>query len=182
LSTIHSEITGRLAEFISEQPVFFVGTAPLSGDGHVNLSPKGGTGTLQILDPHTVAYVDLTGSGSETIAHLKENGRITVMLCAFTGPPNIVRLHGRGRVVAMDDPEFVDLAGRFPPMPGVRAVIVVAVERISDSCGYAVPFMEYVGDRDLLSRWAERKGDDGLAEYRERKNSASIDGLPAIDW
>ena len=182
MSTLYTEISGRLAEFIAAQPMFFVATAPLAGDGHVNVSPKGGRGTLRVLGPQRVAYLDLTGSGSETVAHLRENGRITVMLCAFTGPANIVRLHGRGRVVPLADPEFGELAARFPATPGARAVVVIDVERISDSCGFAVPLLAYEGERDLLSQWSERKGDDGLAEYRATRNTASIDGLPAIDW
>lgn len=120
MSKVHPEIGARLSEFIEAQPVFFVGTAPLASDGHVNVSPKGGAGTLVVLDPHSVAYLDLTGSGSETIAHLRENGRIVIMLCAFTGPANIVRLHGVGRVVLREDAEFAALAARFPadPVPG----------------------------------------------------------------
>ena len=178
----HPEISERLTEFIESQRVFFVATAPLARDGHVNISPKGGTGTLVVLDPHTVAYLDLTGSGSETIAHLRENGRITLMLCAFTGPANIVRLHGTGQVVGCGDPEFGVLAEHFSPGRGARAVIVIHVARISDSCGFQVPFLEYVDDRELLTEWSGRKTDAELAAYRARRNSASIDGLPSVTW
>jgi len=180
MSKVHPEIGARLAAFIEAQPVFFVGTSPLASDGHVNISPKGGAGTLVVLDPHSVAYLDVTGSGSETIAHLRENGRIVIMLCAFTGPANIVRLHGVGRVVLPGDGEFAALAARFPPDRGSRAVIVVDVHRVSDSCGFQVPILEHVGDRDLLTQWSGRKTDDELAAYRATRNATSIDGLPAL--
>jgi hypothetical protein len=127
-----------------------------------------------------VAYVDLTGSGSETIAHLRENGRIVIMLCAFTGPANIVRLHGVGRVVRREDAEFAALAAWFPADRGTRAVIVVDVERVSDSCGFQVPLLEHVGDRDLLTQWSGRKTDAELAAYRATRNAVSVDGLPAL--
>lgn len=182
MGTVHPEITERLASFVEAQPVYFVATAPLDPDGRVNVSPKGGQGTLVVVDPRTVAYLDLTASGAETIAHLTENGRITIMVCAFSGRPNIVRLHGRGRVVPLGDPELDAWLPRFPAHPGVRAVIVVDVERVSDSCGFAVPRMDYVGERDILDQANERKGPDGLLEYRARRNRQSIDGLLAVDW
>ena len=182
MGRVLTEIDGKLRSFIEQQPVYFVATAPLAASGHVNLSPKGGAGTLVVVDPHTVAYLDLTASGAETIAHLRENGRITVMLCAFSGRPSIVRLHGRGRVVAAPDGDFEEWRARFPAHPGARAVIVVDVQRVSDSCGFAVPLMDLVGERDLLDRANERKGEDGLAAYRAAKNRVSIDGLPAVDW
>ena len=178
---LHERIDGRLREFIEAQHVFFVATAPLSGDGHVNVSPKGMDGTFSVLDEHTVAYLDLTGSGAETIAHLRENGRITVMFCAFEGPPNIVRLHGRGRHVGLADAEFASRRELFADHPGARGIVVVDVERVSDSCGYAVPLMSHDADRDLLTRWADNRGEAGLTAYREAKNACSIDGLPAID-
>ena len=178
---LHESIDGRLRAFIERQPLFFVATAPLSGDGHVNLSPKGLDGTFAVLDEHAVAYLDLTGSGSETVAHLRENGRITVMFCAFEGPPNIVRLHGTGRYVAVGESEFDSYRGLFADHPGARGVVVIDVERVSDSCGYAVPFMSHESDRDLLTRWAGNRGDEGLATYRATKNATSIDGLPALD-
>jgi hypothetical protein len=178
---LHDDIDERLRAFIEAQHVFFVASAPLATDGHVNVSPKGLDGTFAVLDAHTVAYLDLTGSGSETVAHLRENGRITVMFCAFEGPPNIVRLHGTGRYVAVDDAEFDSYRGLFAGLPGARGVVVVDVHRVSDSCGYAVPLMSHEGDRDLLTRWADNRGDEGLATYRATKNAASIDGLPALD-
>jgi hypothetical protein len=133
------------------------------------------------MDEHTVCWLDLTGSGAETIAHLRDNGRVTVMFSAFEGAPKIVRLHGRGRVVLPSDSDWSDLAGGFPPKPGARAVIVVDVTRVSDSCGYSVPFFDYAGERDLLDRWAETRGEDGLVDYRATRNAQSIDGLPALD-
>ncbi len=157
----------------------FVGTA--AREGRVNISPKGGSGTLVVVDPHTVAYLDLTGSGAETIAHLRENGRITVMWCAFEGAPQIVRIHGSGRVVAFDDAEFEEWAARFPENPGTRAVVIVTAERISDSCGMAVPRMTYEADRDQLDRWTAAKGPHGVRDYWARKNAESLDGLPAPD-
>ncbi len=169
----------KLVAWIGRQPMFFVATAPLGADGHVNLSPKGHD-TFRVLDPRTVAYLDLTGSGAETIAHLNENGRITVMFCAFTGPPRILRLFGHGRVVTPGSDDWEPLAACFPDLAGARSVIRVAVERIATSCGYAVPRMDLVEDRDTLLDWAERKGADGLAAYRAEKNAASIDGLPAL--
>jgi hypothetical protein len=180
---LHDGIDGRLRDFIEAQAMFFVATAPSGPDGHVNVSPKGMGGTFVVLGEHRVAYLDYHGSGAETIAHLRENGRITLMFCAFQGPPNIVRLHGHGRAVPVTDPAHAELAALFPAAPdphGVRSVINVDVHRVSDSCGYSVPLMTYEGDRDLLLRWSERKTDEELANYRRAKNSASIDGLPAL--
>lgn len=182
MSKVHPAIDERLRAFLEAQPVFFVATAPLAADGRVNLSPKGGRGTLVVADEHTVAYLDLTASGAETIAHLRENGRITVMACAFEGRPQIVRLHGRGRVVAPADEEYAAWLLRFPEHPAVRAVIVVDVERVSDSCGFAVPLMNYVGDRPVLDDVNARKDDEELARYRASRNRTSVDGLPAVDW
>ena len=181
---VHECIDSGLREFIAGRPMFFVATAPTGADGHVNVSPKGMTGTFAILDELRVAYLDFHGSGAETTAHLRENGRITPMFCAFDGKPNIVRLHGTGRAVPAGDPRFAELLASFPQAPathGVRAIIEVAVHRVSDSCGYAVPLMSYEGDRDLLVRWSSRRSDDDLADYRRAKNAASIDGLPAFD-
>jgi hypothetical protein len=178
---LHDRIDGRLREFIEAQPMFFVATAPAGPLGHVNVSPKGMTGTFAVLGEHRVAYLDYHGSGAETIAHLRENGRITLMFCAFQGPPNIVRLHGRGRAVPVTDPEYAELLRSFPAPPdphGARSIIDVEVERISDSCGYSVPFMTYEGDRDLLIRAHERRSEADLAEYRRVKNGFSIDGEP----
>ncbi|HUR24304.1 MAG TPA: pyridoxamine 5'-phosphate oxidase family protein [Acidimicrobiales bacterium] len=174
----YDEVDERLSDFLGRQHVFFVATAPSGSGGHVNLSPKGLHGTFSVLDPDTVAYLDLTGSGVETIAHLRDNGRIVIMFCAFDGPPRIVRLHGRGEAVLADDPRFGDLAANFPTRPGIRSVILVRVERISDSCGYGVPLMRFEAERDQLDRWAERKGPQGIVEYHATRNSESIDGLP----
>lgn len=179
MGKVYDGIDARNAAFITNQHVFFVATAPNGVDGHVNLSPKG-LDSFRILDPHTVAYVDLTGSGVETIAHLRENGRIVIMFCAFEGPPRVLRLHGRGEVVEAGDPAFDALSAQFPHYLSTRAIIRVALERISDSCGYGVPLYRYEGERTQLPAWAEHKGTDGLLTYREEKNSASIDGLPAI--
>jgi predicted pyridoxine 5'-phosphate oxidase superfamily flavin-nucleotide-binding protein len=177
---VHETITPRLRSWIADQHVFFVATAPLSADGHVNVSPRGTPGTFVVLDNLTVAWLDLTGSGSETVAHLRENGRVVVMFCGFEGPPQVVRLHGRGRVVLRDDPEWRSLSVRFADKPGARAIVVVDVTRVSSSCGYAVPLMDFVEDRDVLDRWAENRGPEKLRVYQGEKNAESIDGLPAL--
>lgn len=174
-----SEIDATVKKFIEAQPMFFVATAPLAADGHLNLSPKG-LNAFRILGPKQVAYLDVTGSGIETVAHLRENGRIVVMFCAFSGPPRIVRLHGRGEVAAAGDPLATALSARFTERAGTRAVIRVDVERVSDSCGYGVPLMDFVRHRDNLDHWAAQKGDDGLAAYRAEKNARSLDGLPGL--
>jgi hypothetical protein len=173
-------IDEKLGRFLADQPVFFVATAPSGPEGHVNLSPKGVAGTFSILDEYTVAYLDITGSGIETVAHLRDNGRIVLMFCAFAGPPRIVRLHGRGTVVLPGDTAWEDLAARFPPQPGTRSVIKVSLERVSDSCGFGVPFMTYDKERGELAKWANRKTDDELARYRAKNNATSIDGLPGL--
>lgn len=182
MSKVHEAIDDRMAAFLAAQPVFFVGTAPLAGDGHVNVSPKGLAGTFAVLGPMQVAYLDYTGSGAETIAHLRENGRIVLMFCAFDGPPNIVRLHGRGRVVLTADPEFDELRRHFPKERelGQRSIVVVDVDRVSDSCGFAVPFMTLREDRDLLDRHAEKRDADYFDRYWRDRNAASIDGLDAV--
>jgi hypothetical protein len=174
-------LDARLRAFIEAQPVFFVATAPSGDGGHVNLSPKGYADTFVVVDAATVAYLDLTGSGAETVAHVRENGRITVMFCAFTGPPLVLRLHGRGRVLTPSDADWDLFAARFPGRPGARAIVVVDVERVSTSCGYGVPFMTPQGERPTLDQFAENKGPDGLADYHREKNAVSIDGLPALD-
>ncbi len=173
------QIDEDLARTIQEQHVFFVATAPLDPQGNLNLSPKG-LDSFRILGPRSVAYLDLIGSGVETIAHLKENGRIVLMFCNFQGPPNIVRLHGMGRVVEPHSSEFASLAQKFPVYEGTRTIIVVDVTRISDSCGFAVPIMKYEGERIQLLSWVEKKGADGLKMYKQEKNRRSIDGLPAL--
>jgi hypothetical protein len=179
MGKVHDTIDERLAGWIRAQHVFFVATAPLAGDGHVNLSPKGQPG-LAVLGPKQVAYLDLVGSGAETIAHLRENGRIVVMLCTFEGKPLILRLHGTGRAVEPGDPAFDALAAHFPKHAGTRAVIVVDIERIADSCGYGVPVMPYEAERTQLDAWVERKGQGGLRTYQEENNRTSLDGLPAL--
>ena len=180
MSKLHDCIEPRLQAWIEAQHLFFVGTAPLAGDGHINISPRGLKGTFAVFDDHTVGWLDLTGSGAETIAHLRENGRIVVMFCGFEGPPQIVRLHGQGRVVLPGDREWDERAPSFPAKHGARAIIVVDVSRVSDSCGFAVPRFDYVDDRDLLDQWAERKDDQDLADYHATRNAQSIDGLPAL--
>ena len=182
-------IDERLAAWIARQPMFFVASAPLAADGHVNLSPKGPMGTFAVLGPRRVAYLDVVGSGAETVAHLRENGRIVVMLCAFEGPPRIVRLHGRGEAVLPGDPRFAELLAQIAPRETTppespRAVVLVDVERVSDSCGYTVPLMEYVDERPHLGLWADKKlraqGPDALERYKARENARSLDGLPAL--
>lgn len=173
-------IDPKLRAFIDRQKMFFVATAPLTPDGHVNLSPKGLGGTFAVLDDRTIAYLDLTGSGVETIAHLRENGRICVMFCAFEGPPRIVRVHGTGDVVEPSDEEFESLRAHFDDYPAVRSIIRVRASRISDSCGYGVPLYDYEGERDQLQRWADRKGDDGIVQYQRDNNAESLDGLPSL--
>jgi hypothetical protein len=182
MGKVYEALEGRLLDFVNSQPVFFVATAPDGPGGHINLSPKGGRGTLLVLGPRTVAYLDYTGSGVETTAHLRQNGRITVMWCAFAGPPKIVRVHGRGEPVFPDDPRFADLVAQFEvdPMLGLRSVIVIEAERISDSCGYGVPFMDYVGERSTMRQWADNKGPEKIAKYQLEKNSTSLDGLPGL--
>ncbi len=189
MGKVFDGIDEKLGAWIAAQPLFFVGTAPLGAEGHVNVSPKGPIGSLRVLDPHRVAYLDVIGSGAETIAHLRENGRIVIMLCAFAGPPRIVRLHGRGRVVTPGDTEYTELLARGFEDPGGpearRAVIVVALTRVADSCGYGVPLMSHEGQRPHLPAWAESKlrggGVKALTEYTRRNNLRSIDGLPALD-
>ncbi len=180
MAKVYESINERLQEFIAEQPMFFVATAPASG-GHVNVSPKGYQDTFSVLDERTVAYLDLFGSGSETIAHLRENGRITVMFCSFARQPKILRLYGTGRVVRPDAPEWAELIVRFgADHAGTRAIVVVDVERVADSCGYSIPFMELVGERSLLD---DRHGRRPPGDWRSRvqANAESIDGLPALE-
>jgi hypothetical protein len=198
MAAVFSELDERLIKFIVSQPMFFVATAPCLDDGgtggHVNISPKGYRDTFAVLDPLTVAYLDLTGSGAETIAHLRQNGQITIMFCSFDREPKILRLYGTGRAVLPDDQSWKRFAAYFPgaddrDATGIgtrmdrathRAIIVVTIDRIADSCGYAVPRMDLIEERDHLARWAERKSVDDLVAYRVKNNSASIDGLPAL--
>ena len=179
MGRVHEVIDEKLAAFIRRQQMFFVATAPLSADGHVNLSPKG-LDSFRVLDGRTVAYLALVGSGVETIAHLKENGRITIMFCAFSGPPKIVRLHGRGEAIEPNHSEFDAVSSQFPDHPGVRSVIRVRCERVSDSCGFGVPLYRFEGHRPQLTDWAERQGPEKLAEYQRKKNAVSLDGLPGV--
>jgi Pyridoxamine 5'-phosphate oxidase len=179
MGKIYDSISPELASWIQQQHLFFVATAPLSQDGHVNTSPKG-LDCFRILGPHQVAYLDVTGSGAETIAHLRENGRIVLMFCAFAGPPKIVRLHGRGEVITPAAPDWEQWKSRFPAQAAPRSVISVAVTRVSDSCGFGVPAMDYRQDRDVFDRWVATKGPDTLPAYRKEKNARSIDGLPSL--
>jgi Pyridoxamine 5'-phosphate oxidase len=185
MGKVYEAIEGKLADWIERQRLFFVGTAPLADDGHINVSPKGDLRSFRIVGPREVAYLDLVGSGAETIAHLRENGRIVIMFCAFDGPPRIVRLHGRGRALLPGEPGFDALLERFdPPDHGLRTLISVRVDRVADSCGYGVPLMEFRGIRPQQDDWTERmvaKGPGALEAYVAEKNALSIDGLPAID-
>ncbi|MFF0435850.1 pyridoxamine 5'-phosphate oxidase family protein [Streptomyces sp. NPDC004327] len=182
----YERIDRRLRDFIEEQPLFFTATAPLAGDGTINLSPKGLRGSFAVIDEHTVAYLDFAGSNAETVAHLRENGRITLMWCAFQGPPNIVRIHGRGEPVFRDDERWGELLGHFdgidPEPHGPRAIIVVRVELVRDTCGFTVPLMTYDEERDLHGKRFGREDDASLSEYFTKKEhiAASIDGLPGL--
>ncbi len=179
MGKVFDSITDEMRAFVEKQPLFFVSTAPREG-GHVNVSPKG-LDSFAVLSATQVAYLDLTGSGAETIAHLRENGRLTMMFCAFEGLPNIVRFYGKGRVVLPSDPEFAELEVRFPKRGAVRSIIVLDVERTSTSCGYGVPVMEFVKDRPTLGDWASARSDEEVRAYQAEKNQHSIDGLPALD-
>jgi hypothetical protein len=175
----YDEITPQLADWIAQQHMFFVATAPLAGDGLVNCSPKG-MDTFRILGSAEVAYLDLTGSGIETVAHVQENGRIVFMFCAFEGAPKIVRLHGRGEVLPLNTPGYSALRPHFPDLTGARAIVRVELTRIGDSCGFAVPLYDFREERDTLVQLSESKGDASLSEYRIQKNAQSLDGLPGI--
>ena len=179
MGKIYDSITGDLARWLGAQPMFFVATATSDPDTRVNVSPRG-LDTFRVLGPDRVAWLDLTGSGVETIAHLGADGRVTLMFCAFDDPPQIIRLHGRGRVHELGGGEFGELRPLFPDLPDGRAIIDVAVERIASSCGYGVPRMELLGPRQRLLDSARRKGPEKLAEYRARRNAQSIDGLPGL--
>lgn len=176
MGEVHSELPADLQAFLERQHVFFVATAPLSPDAHVNVSPKG-LDALKVLSPHEIGYLDLTGSGNETSAHILENGRVTVMACAFEGPPNILRIYGRGSVHLPGSSRWEELRPRFPDLEGARQIVTVRVERVQTSCGYAVPLMEFKDHRTMLTKWAAVKGAEGLEQYRMEKNEASIDGL-----
>jgi Pyridoxamine 5'-phosphate oxidase len=182
VAKVFDEIGQKLGAWIEEQHVFFVGTAPLSGDGHVNVSPKGDLSRFRILGPREVAYVDVVGSGAETIAHVRENGRIVVMFCAFQGPPRIVRLHGSGEVLVPGDPGFEAVLAAFDrPERALRSLIRIEVDRISDSCGYGVPLMDFRGRRSQYDDWVDhQERGAGLEAYVEAANAESIDGIPAL--
>jgi Pyridoxamine 5'-phosphate oxidase len=177
MATQYDQITPTLQSFIKAQPLFFVATAPLSEHGHVNLSPKG-YDTFRILSSHQVAYLDFTGSGNETSAHLAENGRITFLFCAFRGTPQILRLYGRGETVLPGAQRWEELVALFPGYPGIRQIILASIDLVHTSCGYGVPLMELQQDRETLTRWATSKGEEGLVNYRRANNSTSLDGLP----
>jgi hypothetical protein len=190
MGKIFDDINEQLERWIYKQPMFFVGSAPLYEDGHVNVSPKGPIDSLRVLTPTTVAYLDMVGSGAETIAHVRENGRIVIMLCAFEGPPRILRLHGRAEVIPASDERFgelMELCGfAEPSIPEARrAIVLVQVVRVADACGYGVPLMKHEGPRPHADLWAEKKvrvgGSEALLDYQRDKNSLSIDGLPAVD-
>ena len=179
MSARHENITPEMAAWIGEQKMFFVATAPLAADGHINLSPKG-SDSFRVLGPLEAVYQDFTGSGAETAAHARENGRIVVMFCAFQGPPKIVRLHGHATVITAEDPRYAEFLALFPANPGTRAFIHIRVDRVSDSCGYSVPLYQFQSQRETLDRWAVKKTPEGLKTYRATKNRKSIDGLPAL--
>ncbi len=179
MGKVYSEITDSWTKWIEKQQMFFVATAPEGADGHINLSPKG-IDTFRVITSHSVAYLDLTGSGIETVAHLRQNGRIVIMFCAFDGPPNIYRLHGKGEVLRKGTVQFNDLIGLFPDYPGIRSIIHIEVMRISDSCGFGVPLYEYQGQRDMLLKYNGKKSDEEVVNYQKEKNQWSIDGLPGL--
>ena len=179
MSNVYERLDDKLRAFIADQKMFFVATAPLNGEGNVNLSPKG-YDSLVVLDDMTIAYLDLGGSGVETIAHLRENGRITVMFCAMEGRPNILRLYGRGEVITFDDPGYEELLSLFPGFQRARAVIRIRLTRIADACGWAVPTYEYKGDRDQLRRYIDHYVEEAWREKRHANNALSIDGLPGL--
>jgi hypothetical protein len=182
MATVYEVIDDKLRDWLLAQPVFFVGTAAAAGDGHVNVSPKGMAGTFAVLGPRSIGYLDYFGSGIETVAHLRENGRIVITCCAFTGPPKVVRLHGRGRAVLPHDTEFAEVRARFDKSRdlGLRAIVLVDLDRISDSCGWSVPLMDYLGERDVLDRAQLRRDEAYFAEYAATRNARSIDGLPGL--
>jgi hypothetical protein len=181
MATVVASIDDSIRSFIEAQQMFFVATAPLAADGHVNLSPRG-LPSLRILSSHRVVWLDHVGSGAETIAHVRENGRLTLMFCAFDGPPKIVRLHGRGAILSPESVEFGQLRPVFGDAPPARAIVTLDVDRVSHSCGFGVPLYDYRGQRTQLVDWATHKGEDALRTYQLQKNTRSIDGLSAVDW
>lgn len=177
MGKFHQKISSEHKAFIERQHMFFVATAPLSGDGHINVSPKG-LDCFKVLSPNRVAYMDLISSGNETSAHTLENGRITIMFCSFEKVPNIMRLYGKGHTVLRGDAEWNELAQHFTIYPSTRQIIVADISKVQTSCGFGVPLYEFVGHRDIHFDWAEKKGADGLKDYMEEKNMTSLDALP----
>lgn len=173
----NTQIEDHHREFIESQHLFFVSTAPLNAEGHINLSPKG-LDSFRILSPTKVAYMDIVGSGNETSAHILENGRITFMFCAFDGQPKILRLYGKGYTVLPDDAEWPELSSHFELLLSTRQIIVADIFKVQTSCGFGVPYYTYTGERDHSHKWAEKKRPEGLEEYKKEKNLVSIDGLP----
>ena len=180
MGKLYDEITPKLGDWISQQKLFFVATAPSQLDGHVNCSPRG-LDSFRILGPRLVGFVDLTGSGAETIAHIRENQRLTIMFCAFEGAPKILRLYGNGRVLTSKDSQWSETFSKFPSYLGTRSIILLDVARIADSCGYGVPKYDFVENRSTLEDWAVNKGEVGVIDYQRDKNAKSIDGLPALE-
>lgn len=180
MAKIFDSITDDLRDFITRQPLFFVATAPLAAEGHVNLSPKG-MDCLRVLSPNRVAYLDVVGSGNETSAHLLENGRITFMFCAFEGPPLILRLYGRGKTILPGDALWAELLASFPPLPAPRQLILAEIDLVRTSCGFGVPLMAFQQERGQIEKWAEKKGPAGLERFQQENNTTSLDGLPT-DW
>ena len=175
MSKFYKQIETNLRTFLEKQKMFFVATAPEKG--RINISPKG-LDSFKVLSPNQVAYLDMTGSGNETSAHMKQNGRITLMFCAFEGEPNILRLYGNGRAVTAVSPDWEEFISLFDTVPtGTRQVMVVDIEEVQTACGFGVPLYDYLGDRDDLTNHFERIGDKGTKEYQDRKNTVSIDGL-----
>jgi hypothetical protein len=176
LGKIYEQLNTDLQTFIAEQHLFFVATAPLE-EGRINLSPKG-VDTLRVLNERQVAYLDLTGSGNETAAHLHQNGRLTIMFCSFGRKPLILRLYGRGQVIRPHHPRWTELAPQLPSVAGARQIILLDIESVSTSCGFGIPLYEYKQERETLVKWAEHEGDAEMEAYRQAKNRVSIDGLP----
>ncbi|MEO1131131.1 MAG: pyridoxamine 5'-phosphate oxidase family protein [Cyanobacteria bacterium J06639_1] len=175
MAKFYESLTEPLQAFIAKQHLFFTGTAPR--DGRVNVSPKG-MDTFRCLSAREVAYLDLTGSGNETSAHIEENGRLTLMFCSFVGKPMILRMYGRGRIIRSHEADWEAYSTHFELLPGARQIVTLAIDSVQTSCGYGVPLYDYAGDRSELVNWAEKKGDLGLEEYQKKKNRVSIDGLP----
>jgi len=179
MAKVHPHITPELAEWIAKQPMFFMASAPLAADSHINLSPRG-LDSFRVLNEDEIIILDLTGSGNETAAHLAQNGRLTVMFCAYSGAPQILRLYGTGKVIRPDEEKWAEYRAQFADgIPGVRQIFHQQVSRVQTSCGFGVPLMNMETQRDLLTKWAAKRGDEGIQKYQEDNNASSIDGLPA---